>query len=373
MATSHFVPSQVEIDPTLTFFVEGTRVQPQAREQEGTILLVDAVDLNRRLMRGILKNEKYKIIEASRASGAFELLDREQVDLIILDLVLPEIGGTEFCRRLRGNPQTQLIPTLMLTSIRGIENEVAGLSSGADEFLVKPLHPAVVRARVGTMLRHKALIDNLDAAESILFVLAEAVEQRDKGTGEHCRRLAGLSEMMGRSLGLTPAHLEVLRRGAYLHDIGKLCIPDAILLKAGRLTDAEWKIMREHTIKGESICRPLRSLAPVLPIIRSHHERWDGSGYPDGLQGDKIPLFARILQLADIYDALTSARSYKLGFTREQALATLAEEVRRGWRDPALVEHFCSLMMQAPQTAPAPCLLAPVQESLGNMIRHINA
>jgi putative two-component system response regulator len=190
------------------------------------------------------------------------------------------------------------------------------------------------------MLRNKAAIDSLEEAETILFALAQAVEKRDKYTGDHCHRLARYSVGLGTALGLPRSQLVALHRGGYLHDIGKVSVPDAILFKKGPLTDEEWVMMRSHTAKGVEICRPMKTLAPVLPIIRNHHERWDGSGYPDGLKGEEIPLLARILQIADIYDALTTARPYKPALSVEEALQILEDEVRRGWRDAELVSLF---------------------------------
>jgi putative two-component system response regulator len=264
----------------------------------------------------------------------------------------------------------------MLTNVQGIENEIAGIASGADEFLLKPLHPAVVRTRIRAMLRNKAAIDSLEEAETILFALAQAVEQRDRYTGGHCQRLAALSVALGEALGLPRHNLLALHRGGYLHDIGKISIPDAILFKKGRLTDEEWEVMRSHTLLGEQICLPMKSLAPVLPIIRSHHERWDGSGYPDGLRGEQIPLLARILQVVDIYDALTTARSYKPAYTHDQALAILDEEVRRGWRDPELVSIFPQVFAESAldepeQIPPELPEVRTMQLSLENMRRQL--
>ena len=245
---------------------------------------------------------------------------------------------------MKARRSTQLIPVLMITNLQGVENEIVGISSGADEFLIKPLHPAVVRTRVRAMLRNKSLIDSLEEAETILLAMAQTVEHRDEYTGKHCQRLAALY------------------RGGYLHDIGKIGIPDAILFKRGPLTSEEWDVMRSHPVRGEEICRPMRSLAPVLPIIRSHHERWDGSGYPDGLAGDGIPLLARILQVADIYDALTSERPYKQALAPEEAFAVMEEEVRRGWRDPELVPLFASTIQTNPSAD-----LTSLEASLENM------
>jgi putative two-component system response regulator len=181
------------------------------------------------------------------------------------------------------------------------------------------------------------MVDSLDEAESILFALAQAVENRDRTTSSHCDRLAVLSVALGRRLRLSNPDLVTLYRGGYLHDIGKVSVPDSILFKESSLTDAEWDVMRRHTLVGEEICRPMRTLAPVLCIIRSHHERWDGSGYPDGLRGEEIPLLARLVQLADIYDALISRRPYKPALGPETALNLIEEEARRGWRQPELV------------------------------------
>ncbi len=308
-----------------------------------TLLIVDELDLNRRLLRGILKATDYRILEASRPSDALALLETEKIDLIIIDLVMPGVSGPEFCRRVKSNRRTQLIPILMITSVQGVESEVAGITAGADEFLLKPLHPTVVRVRIRSMLRTKAITDSLEEAESILFTLAQSVEQRDRNTARHCERLASYSVALGNALGLPRSELLALYRGGYLHDIGKIAVPDAILFKGALLDDEEWFVMRSHTVKGEEICKQMRSLAPVLPIIRNHHERWNGSGYPDGLAGEAIPLLARILQVADIYDALTTERPYKPAFSHGDAIRVMEEEATRGWRDPELISLFAEI------------------------------
>jgi putative two-component system response regulator len=337
-----------------------------------TILVVDDVDLNRRLLRGILRGLPYRILEAKRPSAAFSILSGEKIDLVVVDLVMPEMSGIEFCQMLKSDRRTQLIPILMTTSVQGIDTEVAGLESGADEYLIKPLKSAVVRTRVRTLLRNKALIDSLEEAETILFALAKSVEHRDRYTGLHCERLAAYGVAMGQALGLSRVDQLALFRGGYLHDIGKISIPDAILFKHGVLTETEWDVMRQHTIRGEEICRPMKSLAPVLPIIRSHHERWDGSGYPDGLKGEAIPLLARILQIADIYDALTTARPYKPAFSHERAVAVMMEEARRGWRDPELVPLFAEVARQYDSERPGRWTTELMKASLENMRRELS-
>ena len=338
----------------------------QALESVGraTILLVDSVDINRQLIKGILKAGPYRILEARQPNEAFRLLEQGDVDLIIADLIMPEIsgemhGGLEFCRRVKANRRTRLVPILILTSVQGNDNVIASLESGADEFLVKPLQPAVVRTRIRTMLRGKRTLDSLEEAETILFALAEAVEQRDKETGDHCQRLAALSVALGTALGMPEDDLLALYRGGYLHDIGKIAIPDSILFKRGVLNEEEWLIMRSHTFKGEAICAGMRSLTPVLPIIRNHHEKWDGSGYPDNLAGERIPLLARILQLADIYDALTSSRSYKAAYTADEAVEMMQKEAAMNWRDPELVSVFVEMVRQPNFVANSAALFAP--------------
>jgi putative two-component system response regulator len=340
--------------------------------QAPTLLIVDDIDLNRRLLKAMLKTANYRILEAKRPSIALALLEREKVDLVVVDLVMPEMSGPDFCRLLKTDRKNQLIPILMTTSVQGAENEVAGLESGADEFLIKPLQPSIVRTRIRAMLRNKALIDSLEEAETILFALAQSVEHRDRYTGLHCERLATYSIALGQALGLQRQDQLALYRGGYLHDIGKISIPDMILFKRGLLTDDEWRTMRLHTIRGEEICSPMKSLKPVLPIIRSHHERWDGSGYPDGLAGEDIPLLARILQVADIYDALTTARPYKPAFSHQHAIEIMQEEARRGWRDPELVPLFAEISQAIPGSdATAWPENVSMQQSLENMRREL--
>jgi putative two-component system response regulator len=347
---------------------------PLVDDRQPTVLLLEASPINRRVLLGMLKDEGYRFLEASRPADAFDLLRRETIDLVVLDVVMPDMSGLDFCRAMKQTRETRFIPVLIMTSVQGHDTEIAGIASGADEFLVKPLHPQLLRTRVRAMLRHKAAIDSLEEAESILFALAQAVEYRDRCTAGHCERLSALSVTLGTALGLTNSQLLALHRGGYLHDIGKLAIPDAILFKPGKLTSEEWAVMRTHPVKGEEICRPARTLGPVLPIIRGHHERWDGTGYPDGLQGERIPLLARILQMADVFDALISVRPYKPALGVTEALDILDEEAAKGWRDPKLVKLLRRLCELTPEEGEAEGLLPwpppdPVRASLEN-IRH---
>jgi putative two-component system response regulator len=238
----------------------------------------------------------------------------------------------------------RFLQIFVLSESDSLDAEVGAIEAGANEFLVAPLRDRALRARVQSNLRHKEMVDSLDDSETVLFTLAKSVEDRDPDLSQHCQRLSIMAAAMGVALQL-PAHdIFTLQRGGYLHDIGKISIPDRILFKPGPLTPDEWETMKSHTVRGENICSGIKSLAPVLPIIRSHHERWDGLGYPDGLRGEQIPLLARILQLADIYDALTTVRPYKAAFTPEEALSIIMEETGKGWRDPHLVRVFADLI-----------------------------
>jgi putative two-component system response regulator len=343
-------------------------------EGPATILILESREITRFMFRNMLKGEGYRILEATGAQEALDLLSRARVDLIVLDLVMPEVSGLEFCAAVKANYHTRFIPVVMVTSVQGAENEVASIGAGADAFLTLPLHPAIVRARIHAMLQQKRVLDSLEEGESLLFALAQAVEHRDRCTAGHCERLSLMSVNLGAALGLSHSEVVTLHRGGYMHDIGKIAVPDAILFKPGPLTPEEWVVMRSHVTKGVEICSPARTLAPVLPIIRSHHERWDGSGYPDGLRGEEIPLLARILQVADVYDALTSARPYKPAYPQEEALRILDEEVSRGWRDPALVQLLHELCeSRIPGAANRTLLPCPAPEtferSLDNMRR----
>ena len=316
------------------------------------ILVIDEIPANRRSLKAMLGGLDHELIEVERTSEAVSAISLGQIDLVIIDSHAPEIGGIEFCRMLRKAAATQFIPIFIVSNDNDLEREVTAIESGADEFLVKPLQPRAIRARVQASLRHKRMIDSLDDSEAVLFSLAQSVEGRDPELGQHCERIALMCAAMGVSLGLPPQDILALQRGGYLHDIGKVVIPDSILFKPGKLTEEEWQVMESHAERGERICSSMRSMTAVLPIIRHHHERWNGSGYPDKLGGEEIPLLARILQIADIYDALTTERAYKLALPPEEAIRIMRKESAAGWRDPSLVELFSDIlpMFRMPST-----------------------
>jgi putative two-component system response regulator len=206
-----------------------------------------------------------------------------------LDVLMPNMSGFDVCRQLKANELTRLIPVVLITALTDRSNRLMGMQVGADDILTKPFDHVELLARVRSSIHQKRLNEDLDHAARVLFAIARAVESRDPTTGDHCERLVAMGEQFGRYLGLSRQQIKALRWGGYLHDIGKVGIPDAILCKQGKHTPEEWEIMKSHVLIGEDICRGLRTMQDVLPIIRHHHERWDGSGYPDGLAGEEIP------------------------------------------------------------------------------------
>lgn len=304
------------------------------------VLIVDDQPQNIYLLRNLLEPLGCEILSATNGRTALEMVAAQPPDLILLDVVMPEMNGLTVCQRLKADPRTRLIPVVILTGLHGEQEKVRAIEAGADDFLNKPFSRSELFARAKALLRLKHYTDELEFAETTLLTLASAVESRDSHTGDHCGRLARMAVRLGERLQLPSDSLQALRRGGYLHDIGKVAIPDSILLKPARLTEEEWAVMRRHTTIGEEICRPLRSLALVLPIIRSHHERFDGSGYPDGLKHGAIPLLARVLQMVDIYDALRTARPYKPALTSPAAHEQMHQEAGKGWLDPNLFDVF---------------------------------
>src|SRR5580693_1142014 len=306
----------------------------------GNILIADDNEANRELVGAMLTAEGYNVVTAADGQEAQRLIESGSIDLALLDVVMPRPSGFVLCQTMKSNPETLLIPVILLTSLNSEADRLHGIMCGADDFLNKPVNKHELLARVHSLLRLKQFTDELDNAETVLFSLALSIEAKDPYTEGHCDRLSKYSVALGEKLGL-PEDLRVaLRRGGLVHDIGKLAVPEHILLKPGPLTAEERKIMEQHTVIGERICAPLRSFRHVLPIIRHHHEKWDGAGYPDGLKGEQIPLTARILQVTDIYDALTTDRPYRKALPREKAVAIMREEVKRGWWDGPILDEF---------------------------------
>ena len=310
----------------------------------GKILIVDDETGARTALEALLRREGYEVRDASSGERALEECATFRPDLILLDILMPGINGFEVCRRIKATPETRLTPVVLITGLSDPDDRIAGINAGADDFLSKPLDVNELLARTRSLLKLKQYTDELESAEVVLETLALSIEARDPYTRGHCDRLAEMSVGLGTRLGLPAEELKALRQGGAVHDIGKIVVPDAILLKPGALAPDEMAMIRKHPEAGERICVPLKTFRLVLPIIRHHHEKFDGTGYPDGLGGEEIPLTARILQLADVYDALTTDRVYRRAVPPEEGLAMMDREATAGWWDRKLFDEFRAMI-----------------------------
>lgn len=312
--------------------------------EKALILIADDDEMIRQLIAAMLSAEGYRIIFAADGDQALEIVRSNLVDLVLLDVMMPGKTGFEVCQAIKSQPETRFIPVVLVTGLSRADERIQGIACGADDFLSKPVNCQELLARTRSLLRLKAFTDELENAETVFFSLALSIEAKDPYTKGHCDRLANYSVALAHRLGLPQEQGVALRRAGIVHDIGKIAVPEHILVKRGPLTPDEWAIMKQHPGIGERICSPLKSFRFVPQIIRHHHEKMDGSGYPDGLKGDQIPLAARILQVADVYDALTTDRPYRAALPQELAIATMREEARRGWWDSSLVEEMVAMV-----------------------------
>jgi len=322
-------------------------------KREQVVLVVDDHPLNLELIEGCLADVDCRVITATDGIEALELVKKECPDLVLLDVMMPRMDGYEVCQRLKDSPEGKLLPVVMVTALGQIADRVRGLEVGADDFIVKPIERVELVARVRSLLRVKQLYDRLDDAQRTIFSLARAVEAKDSSLEAHTERVGMNARRLGEALGLGEETLDDLLWGGVIHDIGKIGIPDSILLKPGPLTVDEFDLMKQHVFIGEEIARPLRSAHDLLPIIRHHHERIDGTGYPDGLAGDAIPLGGRIVAICDAFDAMISDRPYRKGLTHANAMATLVAGAGTQW-DGQLVAIFQTLVSEPlPEREPA--------------------
>ena len=306
----------------------------------GSVLVADDQSSNRELLKELLEAQGYMVIAVPGGAAALAELAQTPIDLVLLDVMMPRMNGFEACERIKANPDTYLVPVILITALSDKQDRLEGIKAGADDFLTRPVDRTELLARVRSLLKLKQRTDELERAESVLFTLARSIEGKDPYTHGHCERLSEYSCRLGEHLGLSEDQLIALRRAGVVHDVGKIAVPDAILLKPGSLTADEWRLIKEHPIVGERICAPLKSFRFVLPIIRHHHEKFDGTGYPDGLKGEGIPVAARVLQIVDVYDALTTDRPYKRAYSITDALQTMKQEVGKGWWDPHIFDQF---------------------------------
>jgi putative two-component system response regulator len=316
------------------------QIAPVARSK---VLVVDDVPANRDLLQGYLDDLGYEVREARDGIEALDAVEAEEPDLILLDIDMPRLDGIAVCERLKAHLTRRLIPIVILTASNDRNTRLRGIAAGADDYLSKPFDSRELLIRTKVLLRQRALNQRLDATEGVLFALARAVEARDRHTIHHAERVGRYAEAMGAAHGLTNEDGELLYQGGVLHDLGKIAIPDAILLKPGPLTAGEFATMRQHSVEGERICLSLRSVSHYLPIIRHHHERVDGTGYPDRLAGPDIPIGARITAIADGWDAMVSDRPYRAGLDEDEAVSRLRQGAGTQW-DAGLVRVFLDLL-----------------------------
>jgi putative two-component system response regulator len=312
------------------------------------ILLVDDLPENLDVLANLLEGEGYAIDSASDGQEAVEKALAAPPDLILMDVSMPRLNGFDACRQLKSDERTKLVPLVLVTGLTAREDRIEGIAAGCDDFLTKPVDAEQLLARTRNLLRTKALVDELEQAENVLVSLARALDAKDTHTRGHSKRVAELAERLGAAAGLGREECRNLKRAGQLHDIGKIGTPVAYIQKPGRLTEEEWTVVKQHPAVGAEICGPLRTMAPLVALIRGHHERLNGRGYPDGLNAPQIPTPLRCLSIADVYDALTSDRPYRRALSEEAAFLILREEADKGHWDAGLVEVFAATL---PQTA----------------------
>jgi putative two-component system response regulator len=312
-----------------------------------TILVVEDEPHIREVLSGLLGALGYRLLLAASAEQALDALNVVSPDLVLTDVHLGAMSGIELCARLKADPRYELMPVVVLTAVGDLEARVAGLAAGADDFFTKPVEFVELRTRLAALLRVKMLLGQLERSETVITTLALTIEARDPYTLGHCDRLSRYAVALGQALGLDREMLRALRLGGYLHDLGKIAVPDGILLKPGPLDPMEQERIRAHAGAGSDLVLGLRSMELVRPIMRHHHEKWDGSGYPDGLKGTAIPLGARIISVVDVFDALHTERPYKAALPRAEAVSLLIRETDEGYWDPKVVETFLEILRQS--------------------------
>jgi putative two-component system response regulator len=316
-------------------------------EEIGRVLIVDDDPQTRSVLARILSADGFAVTVVGDGDAALSLLPAHPPDLILLDVILPGRNGFEICHAIKSDPATRLTPVVLMTGMHDRQRRLEGIAAGADDFLTKPFDVEELRVRARSLLRIKRYTDDLDSAESAMIALAQTIEARDSSTQGHCQRLSRYAVTLGAAMHLGGDELRALERGGHLHDIGKVAVPDAILRKPAPLSFDEYEVMKQHTVIGDRLLRGLRVLRLVRPIVRHHHERRDGSGYPDALRGDEVPLLAEIVGMVDVFDALTTVRPYRQPLSYESAGAELSEQAHQGLWRPALFKAFNESILQA--------------------------
>ena len=323
-------------------------VGAQDASGHGNVLVIDDDEQIRRLIVRLLQPMGHVLEEAASAEEGLEKLRAAPPDLVLLDMQLPGRSGHEMLAEIRADPRTRLIPVVMITGAATQERKLKAIEAGVTDFIDKPFSPEELVARVRALLELKLVTDALEDAEQVIIALARTIDARDRYTYGHSARVSLYAGLLGERIGLERRVLATVRQGALFHDFGKIAVRDAVLLKPAKLTDAEYAEIKRHPQEGRDLLQNMKTLAQSMPVVYHHHERMDGSGYPDGLSGDDIPIAARVTTIADVFDALTSARVYRVALSREEALGIMAEEVGKGWWDGRLLDEFRGALTTLP-------------------------
>ncbi len=297
----------------------------------------------------LLRPMGHALEEASSAEEAHEKLQASPPDLVFLDMQLPGKSGHELLAEIRADPRTRLVPVVMITGAATHETKLKAIEAGVTDFIAKPFSSEELAARARALLELKFVTDALEDAEQVIVLLARTIDARDRYTYGHSARVSLYSGLLGERIGLAGRPLATVRRGGLFHDFGKIAVRDAVLLKPGKLTPEEYAEVQRHPSEGRNLLRNMKTLLDAMPVVYHHHERMDGSGYPDGLAGEAIPITARVTTVADVFDALTTARVYRGALSREESLGIMADEVRKGWWDGRLLEEFRGVLATLPE------------------------
>lgn len=317
---------------------------PQSEENYPLILAVDDQEANLELLEAILVTAGHRVITALDPFKAIQLMEIHPVDLAVLDVMMPRMTGFELCKRLKGMSKKKFFPVILITALDQHGNKIIGLEAGADDFFSKPFNKIELITKISSLIKLKRLQDELDHSEDIILTLAIAIDAKDPYTKGHSERVGNLSAEFAEFIGLSEKEIVNIKKAGILHDIGKIGLREDILNKSEPLHKEELDQIRRHPIIGEDICKSLSSLKMLLPAIRHHHERWDGNGFPDGLNGEEIPLSARAVGIVDTFDAMVTNRPYRSSLTRDAALRIMKDETFSGQWDPYLIGKFIKMM-----------------------------
>lgn len=310
------------------------------------ILVVDDHPFSRVMAVDLLRMEGYVVIDHDGITDILDTVLATSPDLILMDVKMPNHNGFNVCQQLKQNKETRGIPIILMSVSDDNQSRLKSQEVATDGFMSKPLERMVILPEVKLLIQRKRLYEWLEQIQQVLFLISQAIAKRYAPEGKYSIRFDQLAQQFGEYLNLNPVEISDLILASHLHDIGTVAIPDSIMLKQGKLDEAEKELIKQHVLIGEEICRPMQDRRSIGQIIRHHHERWDGSGYPDGLVGENIPKLAQIFQILDIYEALTSQRPYKQALSPQEALKIITEEAEKGWRNTQLVEKFVTFIKQ---------------------------